>query len=759
MQEPKSNFDPNKNNLVVINEINNDINDAISLPEMESVNNIDEINVLNGIDEIHLNEICLVDDSNRINDTDGIDDIDEKEKENENDEAPTLLPASLEQQCIIDSTLNSKNVIIDAVAGSGKTTTILHIAKAFLDKDIQDMRDKKSILLITYNSKLKIETRQKKILFNLSNIEIHSYHSFGYKYYDPNCQTDAGIINLLKDKSAMSIKQFRYDMIILDELQDMSPLYYEFALKLISDMQNKNQLTTNIQICLFGDKFQSIYKFNNADNRYLIHAEQLFNFVNGDFENFCLSQSFRLTSNMANFINHCLLGSERIIAKKTNNKPVKYIISNTFDTLNNKICAEIELQLKHYNPTDIFILAPSLKNTTTNPIRIIANSLAASNIPIYVPGGDDDKIDEQIIKGKVCFLTFHQSKGLERPVSVVYNFDESYFKYYSRNLDQTQCPNELYVAVTRASELLILVHHYANDFLPFLKSDILEDWADVLVYRNIKYSDPNKAKINDKKNDISVTDITKKIKSNILDLVKSNLKIKQLKKATVQIVIPTIIEQQNGLYENVSEITGTVIPAYFEYLRTNSLILAEDKTMTQPSKKTKMGMDNLLKIATEYCARRSGLNYKLKQIDNYNWLSRSILNRCVKRLDKHISPDAIFEVEVSNFEVIANKKLLGCIDCIDKNIIWEFKCVKSLSTEHYIQLALYGYMYEKANKKRLECRLMNVLSNEVYKVEYDNNTIEFFLNEYADEDVVEDNLFIEKMLNIRKKYFHHHKIY
>lgn len=57
---------------------------------------------------------------------------------------------SKEQSDIVES-LEKNNVIVDAVAGSGKTTTCLYIAKKFTDLNI---------LLLTYNAKLKFETRE-----------------------------------------------------------------------------------------------------------------------------------------------------------------------------------------------------------------------------------------------------------------------------------------------------------------------------------------------------------------------------------------------------------------------------------------------------------------------------------------------------------------------------------------------------------------------------------------------------------------------
>ena len=62
---------------------------------------------------------------------------------------PILYPPSDEQIRIINA-LETSNVIVDAVAGSGKTTTILHLAQTYFYE---------SFLLLTYNNKLRLETK------------------------------------------------------------------------------------------------------------------------------------------------------------------------------------------------------------------------------------------------------------------------------------------------------------------------------------------------------------------------------------------------------------------------------------------------------------------------------------------------------------------------------------------------------------------------------------------------------------------------
>jgi superfamily II DNA or RNA helicase len=60
-------------------------------------------------------------------------------------EEPILFTPSSEQQLIIDAIKRGENVSVNAVAGSGKTTTILGIAKQIPEK---------KILQITYNLSL-----------------------------------------------------------------------------------------------------------------------------------------------------------------------------------------------------------------------------------------------------------------------------------------------------------------------------------------------------------------------------------------------------------------------------------------------------------------------------------------------------------------------------------------------------------------------------------------------------------------------------
>ena len=84
-----------------------------------------------------------------------------------------MLTLSDEQQAIINYEGNLK---VNAVAGSGKTTTILQYAAH---------RPKASILYLAFNKSVKMEAEQKLAQLNLQNVRVETAHSLAYKYLSP----------------------------------------------------------------------------------------------------------------------------------------------------------------------------------------------------------------------------------------------------------------------------------------------------------------------------------------------------------------------------------------------------------------------------------------------------------------------------------------------------------------------------------------------------------------------------------------------
>jgi superfamily I DNA/RNA helicase len=175
-----------------------------------------------------------------------------------------LIPSD-EQSKIVSTLLSGSNVYVSAVAGSGKTTTICWIARACPEANI---------LLLTYNRKLKYETKQRLKAWKIKSVQTHTYHSFCFNFYDVFGGTDQIILDVLdkgledSDKSPI----FEYDLIIIDEVQDITPLYYS----LVTHIVKSNKFVP--KICVLGDPHQTIYGFNGADSRFLTLAPRLFSF-------------------------------------------------------------------------------------------------------------------------------------------------------------------------------------------------------------------------------------------------------------------------------------------------------------------------------------------------------------------------------------------------------------------------------------------------------------------------------------------------
>jgi len=660
---------------------------------------------------------------------------------------------SIEQNNIIKYLNLDNNVIVDSVAGSGKTTCILYIAKHF---------NNDKILILTYNSKLKLETREKVKKIGCNNIEVHSYHSFCVKYYDNECFTDTIINKIIKNENK-SLKQFNYDLIILDETQDMTITYYELVCKIYKDNDDKNT-----KICIFGDKKQSIFDFNKADQRYIEYANEIFNFNSYKWIKCNLSISFRITYEMSLFINKCLLHKDWITSKKILNTKPRYIICDCFGDKygsSSRTFEEVKYYLNlGYKPNDIFILAPSVKSGLS-PVRLLENKIKRElpDVMVYVPVSDEEKLDEEVLKGKIIFSTFHQTKGLERKVVIIFNFDSSYFEYYKKNANPCICSNELYVATTRAIEHLTLFHDSRKEYFRFIDKRTISQYC----YFEGKINDFQEKVINNK-NYTSTTSITEMIKflpENIIDKCFNELEIKKdnnyLKD---KINIPLKI-QNNETTENVSEITGIAIPNMFELKLKNKmsifdelinndfeekvinnkngfLILTHNKPKNKKYDINNINIENLtpeelLYISNCWNTFKNGFLFKIYQITDYEWLEEEKLNECMNRMSKlNISIHSLFEynIEIDNEVELLNRKLVGYIDCIDEenNVVYEFKCVQKLEKDHYLQLALYMYMYELKklkqitnkdkiiyhflnDKERQDCSKLKIYKREIYE--------------------------------------------
>jgi len=575
-----------------------------------------------------------------------------------------LPPMSSEQIDAVSKAQN--NIIVDSVAGSGKTTTILHLAMAFP----QDR-----ILLLTYNKKLKLETRKKIELLGLNNIEAHSYHSCAVKYYDNECYDDYKMMYVVDNVTNINnnkvIRLPSFNRIIIDEAQDMTELYFKFICILIRDLPIDRHY---LKFAIIGDKFQSIFAFNGADKRFIQYADVLFaafTYIQKWLP--CkLSTSYRITREMAAFINLVALKNNRLKAVK-DGPPVEYIICNTFGQYPSDIVQRIITltdpysNQRVYSYDDIFIIAPSVKSIRS-PVRKVANYLSAMKIPIFVPGSDEEPLDEDVLRGKVVFSTFHQVKGLERKIVVVFGFDSSYFDYFAKNANKNMCPNTLYVAITRAIEKMYIFHHNGHDFLPFIDQQALMDnnHGDQDIYHHKFVNVTIKDKIHTSSTSrsiqthINVTDLTRHISAKVICDASQFFEFKEIVPPKDDIEIPIRIDgiglDKNTLTETVAEINGIALASYFEFISTENMQILNELVKEYSKRKTLNEINGL--IIHNYVSHNQipkFLQMDIKYFTNYQPYTYGGNNdRRMNIQDEH-EPEYSFNMTPENLLKLANQ--------------------------------------------------------------------------------------------------------
>ena len=699
-----------------------------------------------------------------------------------------------EQKEVIKN-IKKYNVLVNSVAGSGKTTTNLLIAKEYPNKNI---------LLLTYNRKLRDDTVNKAKTHEILNLQAYTYHSFAVRYYKPTCYTDTQLNSLLIE-NLTPLYKYNFDIIIIDEAQDITPLYYKLLCKIYYDNKIKDAT-----ICITGDEYQSIYGYNRATSEFIKRGNIIFNFNNYDWKKVNLSHSFRITAQIAEFVNKCMIHENRIIAKKEGSV-VDYVICNTFEK---KPYELVKKYLKKgYMYDDIFILAPSLKSDSRSAAKQLIARLTEDNIPLFVPSDDSVNMTSmsKVLENKIVFSTFHQVKGLERKVVIVFNFDDSYFEYYDSTCDKNKCPNTIYVACTRSLEKLILLHHEENNYLKFLKQDEINKLCEVTGKLKLKKKKNNASRISDESIDenvddvrrISVVNLIKHLPFDVIKKIKKCFDIEVCSKKGNFINLTNVIEQQFNkdiaLYEIVNDINGLAIPFYYECKttgkcneleifckkqRTDDILenYSNDETNEEIINIKKITINDILKKTVEYSVKRNMMYYKLNQIKTYDWIGKGKLDKCMKRLKNlDISINAEYEKEV--YFTYRNFKISGRVDCVNNNEIYEFKCVRELDEHHTIQLAVYMFLIYanqiagtdnivvKQNKKKqintdltkkvkLKEKyfyLYNILDNNMIYINSDIMRLKKMIDIIIDHrmssiEQIECESFEQKMLKIKKNY-------
>lgn len=632
---------------------------------------------------------------------------------------PTKLPKPSEEQIkIIEDVLKGYNIRITAIAGAGKTTTFLQISENLHKKD-KNIK----IVILTYSAHLKAEGRAKIKKNNSSNyIEQHSFHSFCYKYYDNHTMTNDCIQNII-NRNIEPKSKFKFDVIMIDEFQDCTQLYFHLIKKIIKHNQ---LLDKNPQILVCGDPRQCVFAFIGADTRYLEFANQLFT-TEESWKTHTLSTSYRVTIPIANFINECLFHGKRIFhAVKDGIKP-RYCIGDVYKDAFKEIEYYIDELGIHYS--ELYIIAASIKNGKNGkktPMQCIENNIKKKYpyVQIFLSDSDNNIKNEEILLNKLCLSSMVASKGLEKYAVILLGFDMSYFLFNAKDENPFEIPNVHYVATSRSSYHLSVFHDYRFDYLPYLKKDKIEECCDIIKYKQLDIKkNTNTIDKYTKKTSLFITDILKFINPSVMKECKKYMKFKQIHKhENSNLQIPTQIKNRKlNTCEYVAHITGETIPIFYLYMKKKKTKLfneinflkgekfiygdlkIHEKRFIQLEEKYKTNENSLiikdfLFLVTFKNLLKNKFKYCIMQLNYYNWLADKDLTIMMENMNTlNLDINSLQEeVAVYSGEKIEHHEfhLKGRIDYMTNEEVIELKCTTKLTDEHKLQLIIQAYLHK-----------------------------------------------------------------
>lgn len=623
------------------------------------------------------------------------------------DKNKSVLPTpSDEQEEVINYFSKGFNIKIEAVAGSGKTTTLL-----FLAREAKTRFNSKSLIL-TYNRGLKDEIKDKVKMLNLDKFcDVYTYHGYASKIYQTVIYNDKLLRNCLGRQPLVSTS---HRIILMDEVQDMNQDYHRLANMIIKHED---------LLVIVGDRRQCINDYLQASSKYLVDYKEHFS-TGRPWKELLLRTSYRLTPFLANFVNTHILKENVILSGNSSSDNIKPIYHYGVWNIDYLIYL-IGIVKNKYGPNEVVILVNSIKSAS-NPSTPIGKLLSRRHNNLLFSVRDDDTSDETT-HNKIVVRSYNSMKGCERKCVVLTGFDESYFEYYDKIWPKSEqlLPNIIYVGATRARESLIIIQDDRKQ--PFRTIDKLKLPQDVYIKGKM---DEVKAPQKQKEKSRSITDVTKhRNLTDILELL-DLINIEFLNPFSDILPYQNIV-QFDGYFEDMRRYYGILIPLYSEYRlygKTHLPFLSSTGTksffdiyhrydiLLQTADKS---IKQWMELVVMYSAITDGFHFYKDQIKNYDWVDEAFVIEASNRILDTIPHNGTFERTCplpSNDTIIDrfnSRNLVGNIDYLTSSELWEFKCSSSISDDHKIQCAGYISLYYVETGNLLPCKLFNVRTKEL----------------------------------------------
>ena len=223
--------------------------------------------------------------------------------------------------------------------------------------------------------------------------------------------------------------------------------------------------------------------------------------------------------------------------------------------------------------------------------------------------------------------------------------------------------------------------------------------------------------------------------------------------------IPMIVETKGGFFESVSDLNGIAIPSlyYDRLIRENLLYKMVENSLIEMKENEHMYLKRIvnempvqcesikdyLLLANVYTAIQERLYFKLKQIDEYNWISDQVIADCLERLDSIIGielkgenpqvlPEHVIihhsmeeqhakidQVLAPHFPENMRFRFSAIVDLLTDTSVWELKCTGEISMDHKLQVIVYAWIWDMLDKPAKNFKILNIITGEIVTMNYE----------------------------------------
>jgi hypothetical protein len=350
--------------------------------------------------------------------------------------------------------------IVYGVAGSGKTVLLVARAKLLAEEE------SKRILLLCYNKLLAAHLTM--TLLGHKNVKVMTFHGWGVRNgidFRPNEEDGAFGERLLQHFQRNGRDRGRFDAVLIDEAQDWPRSWFQCAKLALREPETGDLL-------IVGDGSQSLYRKRNFSwTDAGIHAAG--RAINKRFD---LDRNYRNTAQILRAarpfsmrpkgdvtaaaggvltlpidpdtaIRH---GPEPLIIPLTDASSECHYAAALIETwLRGGI--EIDGRRQRIKPGDIAILYPCKRPDAT--IETLCDRLNSFTSAVVLSG---DQANDKLRDESVQILTMHSARGLQFRIVMLLWADHLRPRF--RNQDDGIDRGLLYVAMTRAEDMLVILH-------------------------------------------------------------------------------------------------------------------------------------------------------------------------------------------------------------------------------------------------------------------------------------------------------------